>query len=110
LEIARKIVKHVDGRACGHVQLSHEVAELLSSHFAANIWTENYPDASGLYWWWNGDEDSLPVPVNIAYSATDNSYFATIGQHGWNAYQPVTDMGGFWMRLEEPSAPNIYVS
>lgn len=66
-----------------------------------NQWSRKVPNESGYWWWWN--EDSLPVPVNIDWSPTDGGrYFATQGQHGWNRFQWVEDMGGLWMRLMEP--------
>ena len=68
-----------------------------------NKWSKETPNESG-YWWW--DEDSPPVPVNIEVSLTDGvRYFATQGQHGWNRFQWVEDMGGQWMRLLEPPLP-----
>lgn len=68
-------------------------------------WQREPPVESGLWWWWGGDEDSLPIPIDIAYSGSDGSYFASIGQYGWNRPQTVTEMGGWWMRLYEPELP-----
>ncbi len=66
-------------------------------------WREDLPDEQGYWWWW--DCDGLPVPVYIAYSGTDNTYFATPNQLGWNRHQSVKDMCGMWMRLPEPPTP-----
>lgn len=68
-------------------------------------WTKTPPAESGLWWWWNEDEDSLPIVVDISYSGTSNSYFAGAGQHGWTRFQEVSEMGGFWMRQQEPEHP-----
>lgn len=74
----------IDGLACG--------------------WSKDLPNETGYWWWWN--QDGLPIPVNIDWSPTDGGrYFATQGQHGWNRYQWVEDMGGYWMRLSEPEPP-----
>lgn len=64
------------------------------------------PDAieeQGFYWWWNGDEDAAPIPVSVMLSGTCGEYFASVGQYGWTEPQFVTDMGGWWMKLVEPS-------
>jgi hypothetical protein len=66
-------------------------------------WRDELPDEQGYWWWW--DCDGLPVPVSIMFSGTDNTYFATAGQLGWNRAQMVKDMGGMWMRLPEPMTP-----
>ncbi len=71
------------------------------------IWTKDLPRVSGLYWWWNEDEDSLPIPVSIHYSGTSDSYFAPAGQWGWTRFQDVQEMGGRWMRLIEPERPAL---
>jgi hypothetical protein len=67
-----------------------------------DTWSKTCPDEQGYWWWWN--EDGPPIPVSIFASGHENvRYFATVGQHGWNRAQWVEDMGGFWMRLHEPS-------
>jgi len=73
-------------------------------------WTKEPPNDQGLYWWWNEDEDSAPIPVTIFYSGTDGSYFAPEGQWGWTRFQPVTEMGGVWIRLHEPSTAAMEAS
>lgn len=70
------------------------------------VWIKS-PNESGLWWWWNEDEDSLPVPVHIQHSATNNSYFASEQQYGWNRFLPVEEMRGQWMRLIEPEVPKL---
>lgn len=54
------------------------------------------------YWWWDEDPDAMPVPVNIMYSPTDEKFFASVGQLGWNRTQNCEDMGGWWQRLIAP--------
>lgn len=67
-------------------------------------WRKQPPDEQGYWWWWN--EDGPPIPVSIFASGhVDPRYFATVGQHGWTRAQWVEDMGGMWMRLEEPECP-----
>lgn len=68
-------------------------------------WLSIPPDEQGLWWWWNQDPDSAAIPVQIMFGGTDNRYFASIGQYGWNRVQYVEDMGGLWMRLIEPPLP-----
>lgn len=68
-------------------------------------WSRELPSSSGLWWWWNEDEDSAPIVVDIAYSGTSNSFFASIGQHGWTRFQETLEMGGWWMRAEIPHHP-----
>lgn len=74
----------------------------------ANPWkwlTADKIDEGRWYWWWNGDEDSAPVPVHVQYLPTSGTYFASSGQLGWNRSQGVIDMGGWWMPLYEPETP-----
>lgn len=79
---------------------------LLSGEKAANLgWSKLLPNEQGLWWWWNEDEDSTPFPVSIMYSGTSDSYFASEGQWGWNTFQEVADMGGWWMKVAEPERP-----
>lgn len=66
-------------------------------------WRKEPPDEQCYWWWWN--QDGPPVPVSILFSGTENRYFAAPGQHGWNRFQWVEDMGGMWMRLPEPETP-----
>lgn len=70
-------------------------------------WTKELPKESGIYWWWDGGDDSLPYVVDIEYSGTDGSYFAPAGQHGWNRFQHVDEMEGWWMKLDYPELPII---
>lgn len=68
-------------------------------------WSKDIPNDQGLWWWWNQDEDSAPIAISVTYSGTSGDYFASIGQYGWTEPQNVAEMGGFWMRLHEPSPP-----
>lgn len=71
-------------------------------------WTSTVPsiaDDAGAYWWWNGDEDSAPIHIEVMYSPTSLSCFAPLGQWGWNRPQGTREMGGMWMRLVEPQPP-----
>ena len=67
-----------------------------------------FPDDQAEWWWWNEDLDSPAILVFILYSETDDRYFASVGQHGWNVFQWVDDMGGRWMKAEipVPQTPN----
>jgi len=76
----------------------------------SGYWSRDLPNEQGVWWWWNDDEDSAPLHVSIMYSGSDGSYFAPAGQYGWNRYQPVKEMGGWWMRLREPALPNTEVA
>lgn len=81
----------------------HKIRQALMEAVAP-CWSKTVPNESGYWWWWN--EDGWPIPVNIEVSLTDGPrYFATQGQHGWNRFQWVEDMGGYWMRLTEPPLP-----
>lgn len=82
-----------------------EMIEKITSFPPIALWMEKLPDHQGLWWWWNEDQDSIPIVVNIAFSGTDGSYFATQGQHGWNRFQSVSEMRGLWMPLHEPDVP-----
>lgn len=68
-------------------------------------WSRVLPDEGGVWWWWNEDEDSNPIPVHIEWSGTDGKCFATQGQYGWNRFQNVEEMGGYWKRCNTPGAP-----
>lgn len=69
-------------------------------------WTANLPTEQDSYWWWNGDEDSAPIHIEIMYSGHSDTCFAPMGQYGWTEAQDVSDMGGFWMRLPTPNPPS----
>jgi hypothetical protein len=64
------------------------------------------PDEAGAYWWWNGDEDSGPIHIEIMYSPTSQTCFAPMGQWGWNTPQETETMGGLWKKLLEPELPS----
>jgi len=65
---------------------------------------KDLPESSDWHWWWNGDADSPPVPVTLQRDG-EGLLFASAGQHGWNRFQLVTDMGGMWALLTEPDQP-----
>lgn len=61
------------------------------------------------WWWhWNEDPDSCQVPVSIM-STSDaegkHDFFANAGQLGWTEPQMVKDIGGWWMKMIQPSLP-----
>lgn len=87
---------------CEIERLQAEV-ERLQQHEA---WTTDLPTEMGSYWWWNGDEDSTPIHIEIFYSATSRSCFAPSGQYGWNRAQDVSEMGGWWKKLPTPDPPD----
>lgn len=74
---------------------------------AGPVWTRNLPTESGVYWWWNEDDDCAPLHLEIMYSGSDGSYFAPAGQYQWTEFQPVARLGGWWMRLYEPETPTL---
>lgn len=59
------------------------------------------------YWWWNGDEDAAPVVVSILSSGhkPNQTFFASMGQLGWNRPQDVSEMGGHWSLIKQPEIP-----
>lgn len=69
-------------------------------------WRKEYPNEQCLWWHWNGDEDSMPYPVEVMYSGTTGGYFVAMGQHGWNHPQEFADMGGLWCKVNEPGMPS----
>lgn len=79
-----------------HEQYEHEMAKL--------GW-QRWPsvDKQCWYWWWNEDPDGVPVPVSVMYSGQDKNYFASEGQLGWNRFQLVEEMEGWWKKLIEPA-------
>lgn len=54
--------------------------------------------------WWHDNGEQI-YPVNIAWSPTSLSFFATLGQWGWTRAQDVIEMGGMWKPCIEPE-PN----
>lgn len=69
-------------------------------------WTKDLPMEAGTFWWWNGDEDSSPIHIELGISLPSRQVFAQIGQYGWNRAQDVQDMEGWWMPLETPLPPS----
>lgn len=95
------------GAACEEYRkYLEETIEAIELFSPISTWKDRVPDEIGLWWWWNEDEDSAPIVVDIAYSGTGDEYFAMAGQHGWTRFQNVTEMGGLWMRLNEPDVPD----
>lgn len=90
----------VTGTILGLVRRSIERLIVERDSCALMGWNPDPPDEQGYWWWWN--LDGPPIPVSILFSGTENRYFAAQGQHGWNRFQWVDDMGGMWMRLFEP--------
>lgn len=96
-------------------EVSREAIEyLLSKHNAliderlrglSSAWTQDLPTEAGAYWWWDGDEDCAPIHVEIEFSGFDGTYFAPQGQWGWTRFRPVSEMGGWWMKLGAPQVP-----
>lgn len=89
----------VDGRALEIQTLRAEVAELRRDKPKLS---PKLPDSQGP-WWWQSDGESAPCIVHIAYSGCSGDYFATIGQYGWTEPQSVKDMGGLWVKTQEPA-------
>lgn len=65
------------------------------------------PQECGYFWW--AKEDNAPVPVLIMFSGTDKTYFAPHGQHGWPRFRKVSEMGGVWLKIEQPERPAVWV-
>lgn len=80
--------------------------EIRAAEPPANFgWSQELPNDQCYWWWWDGDPDATPIPVSIMYSGTDSRYFASDNQHGWNRFQYVEDMGGWWAKITEPPLP-----
>lgn len=60
----------------------------------------------GDIWWWDNGE--IIFPVNIAWSPTSESFFATLGQWGWGRAQDLSEMQGRWMPCVEPEPDEKY--
>ena len=57
--------------------------------------------------WWHDNGEQI-YPVNIAWSPTSESFFATLGQWGWTRAQEVKDMGGKWAPCVSPEPDKAY--
>jgi len=57
------------------------------------------------WYWWSSEPGDLPVPVSVLHSPTSDTYFASQGQLGWTRSQELSDMMGWWMKLNEPKTP-----
>lgn len=101
----------------GHA--SYEVGEIHVANFGKSVslhayiegekstWTKELPKESGSYWWWNSDEDSNPIHIELGKSLPSGPVFAQMGQYGWTQAQDVEEMGGWWMPLLTPDQPTL---
>ncbi len=68
-------------------------------------WSQTPPTKTGLYWMWVGDEDHVPIPLNIG--SNDQGAWIMPGQYGM---ERATFFGAYpdswWMPVQEPSLPN----
>lgn len=70
-------------------------------------WGRDIPQQAGLYWWWNGDPNAGPIDVRLDFAnGADDGLYALPLQHGWNRFQRVADMGGYWAACTAPIVPH----
>ena len=74
---------------------------------ACSAWTRAEPTEQGAYWMWDGDEESLPIHVEVLWSGHDGRCFVPSGQWGWTEPQSMDDLDGhWWSPLTPPPLPN----
>lgn len=67
-------------------------------------WTQTPPTETGVYWLWQGEEDSGAVPVQV-YGNGHDSWVAP-GQHGWTRAQTMDELENcWWMPCQAPELP-----
>lgn len=79
----------------------HEYAHTLVDD--TDGFTKSLPNEQG-YWWRLVSEGCAPVPVWIMKSGTDGTHFAAAGQHGWDRWQDLNTLGGYWKKADAPAA------
>ena len=78
---------------------------LAESVLAEPTWADSPPLVGGLYWHWNGDEDSAPIPLNVSKSGFSGKCFVMRGQYCIDDAIDCDVYGGFWKLLPNPSLP-----
>lgn len=102
--VGRKAAESVRGLRAQNKREDREFAQTEAGRVSPWV-SDKQVNESGYWWWWNGDLDSAPVPVYVMWSGSTDTYFASMGQLGWNRAQDIIGMGGFWLRLPEPPIP-----
>lgn len=70
-------------------------------------WTQQVPTEQAAYWWWNGDNDSAPIHLNVLWSGTDRKCFVSMGQYGFTDAKNCDECGGWWKPLPVPEPPKV---
>lgn len=89
---------------CGHTTTEDGCPHCMK--LAAPKWTKDVPKQMGIYWHWNGDEDSAPLPYHVRRSGTDGKCFVTAGQYHIEKAFNCEELGGWWMPIETPELPS----
>lgn len=91
-------------------EVYRDMAKALLDHIAAlerekaiAEWTEDIPTEQSWYWHWNGNRDDSPFVYSILKSGTNDECF--IQNSHWAGAPWCKDVGGWWMRIQEPSTP-----
>ena len=68
---------------------------------ATNRAWKKLPDEEGKWWYWNGEEESLPFIYSVEVSHDGKvRYFIDVGTGTW-----CDEMGGYWLKDEAPAPP-----
>jgi hypothetical protein len=66
-------------------------------------WSQTPPACFGDFWWWDGDEEHLPVALDV-HVEMDGVFYAS-GNHGFEESMEVGMLGGWWHALRAPEIP-----
>lgn len=71
------------------------------SEATKGIWLSK-PDSQGYWWHWDGNPDLAPFIYGVLVSLTGevHRYFIQYPDSRW-----CDEIGGFWMKIEQPSLP-----
>jgi hypothetical protein len=84
-----------------HQENAHTMPKVMGS---GSEWTQTPPSETGIYWLWQGDEDSAPIPVQV-YSNDQGTHVAP-GQYGWTRWQTIDELANsLWAPCNPPSDP-----
>jgi hypothetical protein len=78
-----------------------------SAVIRATEWTKATPSEVGIYWNWQGDPNSGPVPIFVQYSGHTGKYFVSMGQLGLTHSIDCDVYGGLWAPAHHPPVPGI---
>lgn len=83
-------------------------SEAVDQQQACSAWTQDEPKEQGSYWMWDGDDESLPIHVEVMWSGHEGRCFVPRGQWGWTEPQSMDDLEGYWWSpLTPPPLPNV---